>query len=176
MLRINRLIIAVETRRQIAACTAADAASHPPALVSAPIDGEIATPLLTYDADSDIDEEGEPVSMETDTMATHDEDGELQDGEMGSTDATLNDLRVHDYDQEPDDPLQHLDTVTVPNKERKLRPSKRNWLSLMPYLLGVSLITLLRTLAATTQYGRRSSQELSLKQTYRSPNPALNVP
>jgi len=155
MLRINRLIIAVETRRQIAACTAADAASHPPALVSAPIDGEIATPLLTYDADSDIDEVGEPVSMETDIMATHDEDGELQDGEMGSTDATLNDLRVHDYDQEPDDPLQHLDTVTVPNKERKLRPSKRNWLSLMPYLLGVSLITLLRTLAATTQYGRR---------------------
>ena len=155
MIRINRLILAVETRRHIDARDATDAATHPPALISAPIDGEIATPLLTYDADSDIDEEGEPVSMETDTMATHDEDGELQDGEMGSTDATLNDLRVHDYDQEPDDPLQHLDTVTVPNKERKLRPSKRNWLSLMPYLLGVSLITLLRTLAATTQYGRR---------------------
>ena len=84
MLCINRLIIAVEIRRQIAARNAADAATHPPTLVSAPIDGGIATPLLTYDADSDIDEEGEPVSMETDTMATHDdEDGELRDGEYG---------------------------------------------------------------------------------------------
>jgi len=119
MLCINRLIIAVETRRQIAVRNANDGATHPPALVSAPIDGEIATPLLTYDANSDIDEEGELVSMETDTMATHDDDGELQDGEMGSTDDTLHDLRVHDYDQEPDDPLQILDTVTIPNKERK---------------------------------------------------------
>ena len=37
----------------------------------------------------------------------------------------------------------HLDKVKVPNQERTMRPSKRNWLSLMPYLLGVSLITLL---------------------------------
>jgi len=78
MLRIHRLILAVETKRQRAARDADAGATHPPALVSPPIDGEIVTPLLAYDADSDIDEEGEPVSMETDTMATHDGDGELQ--------------------------------------------------------------------------------------------------
>ena len=105
--------------------------------------------------DSDLDEEGEVVSTKTDTApGVH--TGEQDETENGELD--LGNVRVQDFDNrhhdtllpEPDDPSGHLDKVKVPNQERKLGPSKRNWLSLMPYLLGVSLITLLRTLAATT--------------------------
>jgi len=151
--RIQSLITAADTA---ATRRSRRLLSLPPDPVSVPIDGEH-TPPFTYDADSDLDEEGEVVSTKTDTAPGVVHTGEQDETENGELD--LGDVCVQDFDNrhhntllpEPDDPLLgHLDKVKVPNQERKLRPSKRNWLSLMPYLLGVSLITLLRTLAATT--------------------------
>jgi len=60
---------------------------------------------------------------------------------------------------------------------RRTKPTRnRSWRSLGKYFLGAAALIIMRTFGATTQYGKTTSQTANLRQTFKSPNPILNVP
>jgi hypothetical protein len=60
---------------------------------------------------------------------------------------------------------------------RKTTPSKRDWKQYMKFFAGASELAIAKTFQATTQYRRMAHDgHLTIRHTFKSPNPALNVP
>jgi len=59
--------------------------------------------------------------------------------------------------------------------DKEFKRSKVDLKSLLRFFIGASTVILTHTLAATTQYGRTAAGNMTIRNTYKSPNPALNV-
>jgi hypothetical protein len=67
------------------------------------------------------------------------------------------------------------DGEEIVNGVKKMKQTKPSWSTLAKFFVGATLMTILKTFIATTQYARSGIRGINMQHNLKAPNPALNV-